>query len=61
MTKMWNCTFNGLDIESGNYEGSGEYQMVHADSFEEAIEKWNNTYCIDELKRMWGEWNQCSV
>jgi hypothetical protein len=55
MTKMWNCTFNGLDIESGNYEGSGYYQMIHADNFEEAIEKWNNTYCPEELKRLWGE------
>lgn len=55
MTKMLNCTFNGLEIESGNYEGTGYYQMIHADSFEEAIEKWNSTYCPEELKRLWGE------
>ena len=29
--------------------------MIHADSFEEAIEKWNDRYCPDDLKRMWGE------
>lgn len=44
-----------INIESGKYEGAGRYQMIHADSFEEAIEKWNNTYCPDDLKREWGE------
>ena len=31
-----------LNIESGKYEGSGIYRMIHADSYEEAIEKWND-------------------
>ena len=48
-------TYDYADIEFGNYEGTGYYQMIHADSFEEAIDKWNNTYCPEELKRLWGE------
>ena len=44
-----------INIESGKYDSIGIYQMVHADSFDEAIEKWNERYCPDDLKRMWGE------
>ena len=29
--------------------------MIHAESFEEAVEKWNDKYCPDEFKRVWGE------
>lgn len=43
------------DIEKGKYEGSGYYRMIHAESFEEAIEKWNNNDCPKDLKRLWGE------
>ena len=28
-----------INIESGKYEGAGKYQMIHADSFDEAVEK----------------------
>lgn len=31
------------------------YRMIHAKSFEEAIEKWNDRYCPDEFKREWGD------
>ena len=51
---MW-ITFDNIDIDFGNYEGTGEYQMIHAENFEEAIEKWNNIYCPEDLKRIWGE------
>lgn len=44
-----------INIESGKYDSIGIYQMVHADSFDVAIEKWNERYCPDDLKRMWGE------
>lgn len=44
-----------INIESGKYDSIGIYQMIHADSFDEAIEKWNDRYCPDDLKRMWGE------
>lgn len=44
-----------INIESGKYEGVGKYQMIHADSFDEAVEKWNDKYCPDEFKRDWGE------
>ena len=44
-----------INIESGKYDSIGIFQMVHADSFDEAIEKWNERYCPDDLKRMWGE------
>lgn len=44
-----------INIESGKYDNIGIYQMIHADSFDEAIEKWNDRYCPDDLKRMWGE------
>lgn len=43
------------DIEKGKYEGSGYFRMIHAESFEEAIEKWNNNDCPKDLKRLWGE------
>jgi hypothetical protein len=49
------CMLGNVTIESGKYEGSGYYRMIHAESFEEAIEKWNNNDCPDELKRIWGE------
>ena len=29
--------------------------MIHAESFDEAIEKWNNNDCPTDLKRIWGE------
>ena len=44
-----------LNIESGKYEGSGIYRLIHADSYEEAIEKWNDRYCPEEFRREWGE------
>ena len=44
-----------INIESGKYDSIGIYQMIHADSFDEAIQKWNDRYCPDDLKRMWGE------
>lgn len=44
-----------INIESGKYDSIGIYQMIHANSFDEAIEKWNDRYCPDDLKRMWGE------
>jgi hypothetical protein len=44
-----------INIESGKYEGAGKYQMIHADSFDEAVEKWNDKYCPDDFKRDWGE------
>lgn len=53
MSEEW--MFGDVDIESGKYEGSGFYRMIHADSFDEAIEKWNNDDCPTDLKRMWGE------
>ena len=28
---------------------------VEADSYEEAIEKWNDRYCPEEFRREWGE------
>lgn len=43
------------DIETGKYKGSGYYRMIHAKSFDEAIEKWNENDCPTYLKRMWGE------
>ena len=43
------------DIETGKYKGSGHYIMIHDESFEEAIEKWNEKNCPKDLKRMWGE------
>ena len=42
-------------VETGKYEGSGYFRMIHAESFEEAIEKWNENDCPTDLKRMWGE------
>jgi hypothetical protein len=53
MSEEW--MLGDVDIESGKYEGSGFYRMIHADSFDEAIEKWNNDDCPTDLKRMWGE------
>jgi hypothetical protein len=44
-----------INIESGKYEGAGMYRMIHAERFEEAIEKWNDRYCPDEFKREWGD------
>jgi hypothetical protein len=44
-----------INIESGKYEGAGMYRMIHAESFEEAIEKWNDRYCPEEFKREWGD------
>ena len=44
-----------INIESGKYEGSGLYITIHGDSWEEVIEKWNDKYCPDELKRDWGD------
>lgn len=44
-----------INIESGKYEGSGLYRMIHAESFEEAIAEWNDRYCPEEFKREWGE------
>ena len=46
---------DNINIESGKYEGTGLYRMIHAESFEEAVKKWNNRYCPDEFKREWGE------
>lgn len=46
---------NGNIESSKKYDGSGYYRMIFADSFEEAIEKWNNNDCPNELKRVWGE------
>lgn len=46
---------DSINIESGKYEGVGMYQMIHANDFEYAIEKWNDRYCPHELKRVWGE------
>ena len=46
---------DSINIESGKYEGVGIYQMIHANGFEYAIEKWNDRYCPQELKRVWGE------
>lgn len=43
------------NIESGKYDGSGYYRMICAESFDEAIEKWNNNDCPINLKRIWGE------
>ena len=44
-----------INIESGKYEGSGLYMTIHGDSWEEVIEKWNDKYCPEELKRDWGD------
>ena len=44
-----------INIESGKYEGSGLYITIHGDSWEEVIEKWNDKYCPEELKRDWGD------
>lgn len=44
-----------INIESGKYDGSGMYQMIHADDWDEAIEKWNDKYCPEEFRREWGE------
>ena len=52
-TEEW--ILGNIEIESGKYEGSGYYRMIHAESFDEAIEKWNDTYCPTDLKRIWGE------
>ena len=46
---------DGINIESGKYEGAGIYQMIHAESWDEAIVKWNDRYCPEEFKREWGE------
>lgn len=54
LSEVW-YTEDGINIESGKYEGSGVYHMIHAESFEEAVKKWNDTYCPDEFKREWGE------
>lgn len=54
LSEVW-YTEDGINIESGKYEGSGVYHMIHAESFEEAVEKWNDTYCPDEFRRAWGE------
>lgn len=53
MSEEW--MLGDVYIESGKYEGSGFYRMIHADSFDEAIEKWNENDCPTDLKRMWGE------
>ena len=47
---IWN-----VNIKSGIYKGSGNYRMIHANSFEEAIAKWNDYVCPNELKRLWAE------
>ena len=54
LSEVW-YTEDGINIELGRYEGSGLYHMIHAESFEEAVEKWNDKYCPDEFKRVWGE------
>lgn len=43
------------DTEKGKYDGSGYYRMIRAESFDEAIEKWNENDCPRDLKRVWGE------
>ena len=55
LSETWYDDDNNLNIESGKYEGAGLYRMIHAESFEEAIEKWNDRYCPDEFKREWGD------
>jgi hypothetical protein len=58
MSDGWFCpSFMSIncDIETGKYEGSGYYRMIHAESFDEAIEKWNENDCPTDLKRLWGE------
>lgn len=54
LSEVWYDDGN-INIESGRYEGAGMYRMIHAENFEEAIEKWNNTHCPEEFKREWGE------
>ena len=36
LSEVW-YTEDGINIESGKYEGSGLYHMIHAESFEEEI------------------------
>ena len=55
LSETWYDDDNNINIESGKYEGAGLYRMIHAESFEEAIEKWNDRYCPDEFKREWGD------
>ena len=58
MSGGWYCpSFMSIncDIETGKYEGPGYYRMIRAESFDEAIEKWNDRYCPDEFKREWGD------
>lgn len=55
LSETWYDDDNILNIESGKYKGAGLYRMIHAESFEEAIEKWNDRYCPDEFKREWGD------
>jgi hypothetical protein len=58
MSGGWYCpSFMSIncDMETGNYEGPGYYRMIRAESFDEAIEKWNENDCPTDLKRLWGE------
>lgn len=54
LSNDWNC-LDGYVTEKGKYDGTGYYRMIHAESFDEAIEKWNNNDCPTNLKRLWGE------
>lgn len=54
LSNDWNY-LDGYVTEKGKYDGSGYYRMIHAESFDEAIEKWNDNDCPTELKRLWGE------
>lgn len=54
LSNDWNY-LDGDVSEKGKYDGSGYYRMIHAESFDEAIEKWNENDCPRDLKRLWGE------
>lgn len=55
LSEVWYTEDSDISIESGKYEGSGLYHMIHAESFEQAVEKWNDIYCPEEFRREWGE------